>query len=45
LLDSPERQRQLDAFARLDAVMEIGIAHPSARAAEIILKEAALSGV
>jgi lipid-A-disaccharide synthase len=38
--DSPERQRQLDAFARLDAVMEIGVAHPSARAAEIVLREA-----
>lgn len=40
LSDSPERQRQLDAFARLDAVMEIGLAHPSARAAEIVLREA-----
>ena len=40
LMDSPERQRQLDAFARLDAVMEIGVAHPSARAAEIVLREA-----
>jgi lipid-A-disaccharide synthase len=38
--DSPERQRQLNAFARLDAVMEIGVAHPSARAAEIVLREA-----
>jgi lipid-A-disaccharide synthase len=41
LSDSPQRKRQLDAFARLDAVMEIGIAHPSARAAEIVLREAA----
>ena len=40
LSDSPERQGQLDAFARLDAVMEIGLAHPSARAAEIVLREA-----
>ena len=40
LSDTPERQRQLDAFARLDAVMETGIAHPSARAAEIVLREA-----
>jgi lipid-A-disaccharide synthase len=38
--NSPERKRQLDAFARLDAVMEIGVAHPSARAAEIVLREA-----
>jgi lipid-A-disaccharide synthase len=40
LLDGPERQRQLDAFAKLDTIMEIGIAHPSARAAEIVLGEA-----
>jgi lipid-A-disaccharide synthase len=39
LSDGPERQRQLDAFARLDALMEIGVAHPSARAAEIVLRE------
>ena len=41
LSETPERQRQLDAFARLDAVMEIGLAHPSARGAEIVLREAA----
>jgi lipid-A-disaccharide synthase len=40
LSDTPERRRQLDAFARLDTVMEIGVAHPSARAAEIVLREA-----
>lgn len=40
LSDTPERRRQLAAFARLDAVMEIGHAHPSARAAEIVLREA-----
>lgn len=40
LSDTPERRRQRDAFARLDAVMEIGVAHPSARAAEIVLREA-----
>jgi len=40
LSETPERKRQLDAFARLDAVMEIGVAHPSARAAEIVLREA-----
>ncbi len=38
--DRPERQRQLYAFARLDSVMEIGVAHPSVRAADIVLKEA-----
>lgn len=40
LSDSPERKRQLDAFERLDALMETGVAHPSARAAEIVLREA-----
>jgi lipid-A-disaccharide synthase len=39
--DSPERRRQADAFARLDAVMEIGRATPSVRAAEIVLGVAA----
>jgi lipid-A-disaccharide synthase len=42
--DTAERRRQLDAFARLDAVMEIGVAHPSARAAEIVLREARRTG-
>jgi lipid-A-disaccharide synthase len=40
LSDTPQRRRQLEAFARLDAAMEIGVAHPSARAAEIVLREA-----
>jgi lipid-A-disaccharide synthase len=40
LTDTPERRHQLEAFARLDAIMEIGTAHPSARAAEIVLREA-----
>jgi lipid-A-disaccharide synthase len=35
--DGPERQRQVDALARLDAIMEIGRAVPSRRAAEIVL--------
>jgi lipid-A-disaccharide synthase len=35
--DTPARRRQLDAFARLDAIMEIGDAAPSARAAAIVL--------
>jgi lipid-A-disaccharide synthase len=35
--DTPARQRQCAAFARLDAIMEIGSAAPSARAAEIVL--------
>jgi lipid-A-disaccharide synthase len=36
--DTPERRRQLDAFARLDAVMEIGQAVPSDRAAAVVLQ-------
>ncbi|MEX2034402.1 MAG: lipid-A-disaccharide synthase [Xanthobacteraceae bacterium] len=35
--DTPERRRQLDAFARLDAIMEIGKRSPAARAADIVL--------
>jgi len=46
LEDTPARQAQLRAFARLDDIMEIGCADPSARAAEIVLQYAsrALSG-
>ncbi len=36
LADTPERRRQIDAFARLDAIMEIGTAHPSSRAASLV---------
>jgi lipid-A-disaccharide synthase len=35
--DTPERGRQLAAFARLDDIMQIGEARPAARAAEIVL--------
>jgi lipid-A-disaccharide synthase len=35
---TPERARQVDAFARLDSIMEIGKALPSARAAHIVLE-------
>jgi lipid-A-disaccharide synthase len=38
--DTPERRRQIEAFARLDAVMEIGSRAPAARAADIVLDEA-----
>ena len=38
LEDTPARQAQLRAFARLDDIMEIGCADPSARAAEIVLQ-------
>ena len=37
LSDTPERRRQVEAFARLDAIMEIGKAAPSDRAASVVL--------
>src|SRR5262249_14603596 len=36
LADTPERARQLTAFARLDEVMRIGSARPSEAAAEVV---------
>ncbi len=36
--DTPARQRQLEAFARLDAVMGVGLTQPSEAAAEIVLQ-------
>ena len=36
LSDTPERRKQIEAFARLDA-MEIGTVRPSERAAEAVL--------
>src|SRR5262249_26551386 len=39
--DSPQRRRQCEAFAKLDAIMEIGTAAPSKRAAAAVI---ALSG-
>jgi lipid-A-disaccharide synthase len=41
--DSPERRRQVAAFARLDVIMEAGTASPSRRAAEIVLSHATKS--
>ncbi|MGH6768364.1 MAG: lipid-A-disaccharide synthase [Xanthobacteraceae bacterium] len=41
LHDTPQRRRQIDAFARLDTIMEIGKAIPSQRAAEVVLRYAA----
>jgi lipid-A-disaccharide synthase len=38
LADSPARRRQVEAFARLDAIMEIGSRAPAARAADIVLQ-------
>jgi lipid-A-disaccharide synthase len=37
IADGPARQRQAEAFARLDAIMQIGTLVPSTRAAEIVL--------
>jgi lipid-A-disaccharide synthase len=41
LSDTPERRRQIEAFARLDALMDIGKATPSDRAAAVVLDCAA----
>ena len=38
LADTPERRRQIDAFARLDGIMEIGTARPGDRAAALVLE-------
>jgi lipid-A-disaccharide synthase len=38
--DTPQRRRQAEAFARLDAVMEIGRAVPAERAAALVLAAA-----
>jgi lipid-A-disaccharide synthase len=35
--DTPERRRQIEAFARLDVIMEVGKGNPSDRAAAIVL--------
>ncbi len=40
LSDTPERARQVEAFGRLDRIMGIGSAAPSARAAAIVLEVA-----
>ena len=45
--DSPERQRQLAAFARMDELMAVEAGSPSGHAAEIVLatvRERRLSG-
>jgi len=38
--DTPQRRRQIEAFARLDAIMEIGARAPADRAADIVLDAA-----
>ncbi len=40
LSDTLQRKRQVEAFARLDAIMEIGSSSPAARAADIVLNVA-----
>jgi lipid-A-disaccharide synthase len=37
LSDTPERRRQIEAFSRLDGIMEIGTASPSDRAASVVM--------
>jgi len=44
LADTPERRRQIEAFARLDTVMEIGTARPGDRAAALVLDCATIKG-
>lgn len=44
LSDTPERRRQLDAFTRLDSIMDIGGEPPSVRAAHAILAVIARNG-
>ena len=36
--DTPERRRQVEAFARLDSIMQIGSRTPAARAADVVLE-------
>jgi lipid-A-disaccharide synthase len=38
--DTPDRRRQLEAFAKLDDIMQIGKVAPASRAAEIVLAAA-----
>ena len=44
LSDTPQRRRQIDALARLDAIMEIGQTAPSDRAAAAVLDCAGVTG-
>jgi lipid-A-disaccharide synthase len=38
--DTPERRRQVEAFSRLDAIMEVGSSAPALRAADVVLAAA-----
>jgi lipid-A-disaccharide synthase len=40
IADTPERRAQIDAFAKLDAVMAIGQARPSEAAADVVIEVA-----
>jgi lipid-A-disaccharide synthase len=40
IADTPERRDQLNAFARLDAIMGIGTVIPSEKAASIVIERA-----
>jgi lipid-A-disaccharide synthase len=40
LRDTPQRRKQIEAFATLDEIMQIGQAEPSVRAAEVVLSTA-----
>jgi lipid-A-disaccharide synthase len=44
LADTPERRRQLEAFSRLDEIMDVGAAAPARRAADIVLAMARRRG-
>ena len=44
LADTPERRRQIDAFAGLDGILEIGTARPGDRAAALVLNCAMKNG-
>lgn len=37
IADTPQRRRQIEAFGRLDGIMGVGLAAPSAKAAAIVL--------
>jgi lipid-A-disaccharide synthase len=40
IADTPERRRQIEALSRLDGIMGVGVATPSAKAAAIVLEVA-----
>jgi lipid-A-disaccharide synthase len=44
LTDTPERRRQLEAFSRLDQIMDIGAAAPAVQSADIVLATARRRG-